>query len=184
MPGLPPNSTNPFTMVHTELWNMLLAHPGFVRDVAEGNRIRFDSPTNRDPIKNQIQAADVPYVMIAASTLNFNLMETSSTSRVTRQYAIMAATGDLRYNTILGVVEWEVFCALSAWKTRLSALQWKKKSFAHVMRAVSGGTRMDDGKLNMNLKGWTSVWQVEVEMHFATADLQGELVADATTGGN
>jgi len=183
MPGTPPNSINPFIMVHTELWNMLLAHPGFVRDVKEGNRIRFDSDTNRDPLKNVVQVADTPSVMIVGNTVSFNLMETSSTSLVKRQYAVMIATGDMR-NNILAVVEWEVFCALLSWKTRLSALQWKKKAFAKVMRAVSGASRLDDLKQNMNLKGWSAVWQVEVEMHFVTSDLEAELVPDATTPGN
>ena len=170
---------NPFGMVHTTLWEMLLRHPSFVADVKERNRIRFDSKTDRDPIKSQIQAGDLPEVCIVADTLTANLHSTSNTSMITRQYAVMIATGDYRYSEFLARVEWEVFVALLDWRKRLTALKWNDKGFVKRANLLSGGAGLSDPKLNRNIVGWSATWRVEVEMHFATIDLTAELEQSA-----
>ncbi len=176
----------PFSMVMTELWNMLRAHPGFVRDVPERNQIRFDSQTDRDPMKETSASADSPEVAIVSSAVSANLNETSSTSRCSRQYSIMVSTGDLRYAAKLAPIEWDIFTSLLSWKTRLAALQWKKKNFCKVLRLVSAGVIAStmDQLQQKKMFGWNAVWTVEVEMHFATADLLTELPASDNTGNN
>ena len=166
---------NPFTMVFSELWQMLLEHPQFVRDVREGNRIRFDKTGNRDPLKDHVQAADVPEVCLVASTGSANLMGTSSSSSCVRQYSSLVSTGDYRYTEYLGVVEWYIFCALTGWKGRLAALKWKDQNFVKRLNVVSTMAGMSDPERNRNIAGWSAVWTIEVEMHFNTSGLQGEL---------
>jgi hypothetical protein len=41
-------------------------------------------------------------------------------------------------------------------------------------------TGLSNPEQNRNIRGWSSVWSVEVEMHFATADLLAELNCDRT----
>jgi len=166
---------NPFEMVLTELWNMLLAHPQFVRDVKEQNRIHFDDADNRSPIKSTIAAADLPEVAILTSTGTANIMSTSSTSMTIRQYSIMVSTGDYRYTEILAKVEWYVFCAMVGWKNRISGLQWKGKTFAKRLNVVFFFNDTANPEKNRNIKGWSAVWVIEVEMHLQTSDLLAEL---------
>lgn len=165
----------PFDMVYTELWNMALSHHGFVRDVKEKNRIRFDDPANRDPLKDPVMAADLPEVQLAAATGTLNLQNTSSSSMITRQYTWYIASGDYRYTQFMSAVEWYLFCAMIGWKTRLVALKWKEKPFVKRANVVSTLAGMSDPQRNRNIVGWSAAWTVEVEMHFQTSDLLGEL---------
>lgn len=166
---------NPFTMLLTAIWEMLIDHPAFARDVKEGNRIRFDSLANRDPLKDPVEVADMPEVAIVAESVTANLMQTSSTSQCTRIYSILISTGDNRYSAFLGQIEWDVFVALLGWKTKLTGLRWRGKSFVKRTNVTTARSGLSDPKQNRNLKGWSAVWSIEVEMHFDTQDLQKEL---------
>lgn len=171
---------NPFNMVMTALWEMLLNHPRFVRDVKEQNRIRFDLAGNRDPLKGPIQVGDLPEVCIGMSAASANIMETSSTSMCRRTYSIMCSSGDYRYTEILGNVEWQVWVAMCGWKRTLGGLLWKDKNFVKRTNVSNVATGLSNPEQNRNIRGWSSVWSVEVEMHFATADLLTELNCDRT----
>lgn len=173
---------NPFDVVLTALWDMLLAHPRFVRDVKEGCRIRFDSEIDRDPTKETVQVADFPEVMILPETAEGNLHETSSTSRIVRNYTVMIATGDFRYTLWLGKIEWYVFVALLDWQTRLTALQWRGQSFVKAANLVSAQSGFSNPAANRNIKGWSAVWRVEVRMHFVTRLLLEEVKREPVIG--
>lgn len=169
---------NPFNMVLTAIWDMLLAHPRFVRDVKEKNRIRFDLKGNRDPLKSTIQVADLPEVCVASLAASANIMETSSTSKCNRTYSIMISSGDYRYTEICGEVEWQVWCAMVGWKRTLGGLLWKDQNFVKRANVTNVATGLSDSEKNRNIRGWSSVWSIEVEMHFRTLDLLDELMGD------
>ena len=183
---MPPQTiNNPFTMVLSGLWDCLLAHPSFVRDIADGNRIRFDDLSNRNLLKpDNVQTGDMPQVTITPESFQANLQETSSTTRFSQLYNIGIVTGDLRYQ-YLGNVQWLVAIALLAWKTRLADLTWRDARFVKVVRLQAGGSGLTGNESsntqNKNLFGWSSVMRVEVEMHFRTSDLLLEMpVSDQT----
>jgi hypothetical protein len=171
---------NPFNMTLTALWDMLLAHPQFLRDVKEQNRIRFDVAGNRDPLKGSVQTGDLPEVCIATSAVTANVMETSSTSMCRRTYTIMISSGDYRYTEILGAVEWQIWVALCGWKRSFGALKWNGQSFIKKANVTTANQGLSNPEQNRNIRGWSSVWSVEVEMHFNTADLLAELMGDRT----
>lgn len=169
-----PAPANPFTLVYSELWAILLRHPAFARDVKYKNRIRFDVPNNRDPAKQTIADADLPEVMLTVESINANLHDTSHTTKIARRYNFLVSTGDFRYNEKLAQVEWAMFTAFCNWQTTLSALMWKDKSFCKAFRILTGTAGMSNPQQNRNIVGWSCIWQGEVEMHFNTADLQAE----------
>lgn len=167
---------NPFNMVLRELWAMLEAHPRFSRDVREGNRVKFTKDTDRGAQKPTVQAGDLPEVTIFPETLDGNLHATSSTSRITRRYTVQIATGDFRYTEFLGPLEWCVFVAMLAWRTRLTGLEWRGKGFVKRVNASSGAQGVFNDRVNRNVDGWSAIWRVEVEMHFDTDDLRAEFL--------
>jgi len=172
-----PTISNPFSMVLGALWGALESHPHFTRDVAEGNRIKFDDSNDRSPMKATIAAGDLPEIVILPEDLQGNLQDSSSSTKCVRQYAIFISTGDYRYNEFLARIEWEVFVGLLSWKTRLATLTWKKAHFVKNVNIVSASSGLSDPERNRNLRGWSAAWRVRVEMHFSTAALQGELTA-------
>lgn len=170
---------NPFAQVYKALWECLESHPGFIRDVAEGNRLRFDANV-LDPRKFNVQAADMPEVMLISSTSSANLFDTSSTSRVTRTYQWMLSTGDLRYYVdetvpLLATLEWYVFVAMHAWKEKLGTLEYNGLRFVKSSNLTAGASGIADNEKNRNLKGWSAVWSAEVLMVFSSAALKSEL---------
>ena len=165
---------NPFDMVYDALWQMLLSHPVFERDVKTGNRVRYDIKTDRDPMKDTIAAGDLPEVVLASDTVSGNLMQTSSTSMVTKRFSVLVSTGDFRA-PILTSVEWCIFTALTGWPERLGALTWKQQRFVKRVQLVSAQSGLSDAAANRNIKGWAAKWVAEVEMHFSTLSLREEL---------
>lgn len=171
---------NPFGMVLTRIWEMLLRHPSIAADVRPQNRIRFDDETNRDPFKAQVQAGDLPELSVTVDTATVNLHNTSSSSMITRQYAVMVATGDSRYSELLSKIEWALFVATLGWRTQLTSLRWRDKAFVKRANLVNVTAGLSDPKLNRNIAGWSAKWVVEVEMHFETADLTQEMTDGST----
>ena len=166
---------NPFTMVYSELWAMLMANPRFIRDVNQRNMIRFDLSGDRDPLKDPVQVADLPEVALRAATATANVQETSSSSKVVQTYEILISSGDYRYTEILAQIEWYIWVSLIGWKSRLSALKWHDKTFCKRLNVTSVRQGLSDPTANRNIVGWSAVWAAEVEMHFTTQDLIDEL---------
>lgn len=169
---------NPFGLVYTTLWEMLLSHPGFERDVREGNRIRFDR-NKIDPSKYEVQPGDLPEMMLTTATLDANLFDTTNSSRVTRTYSWNISTGDQRYYRdgvpLLADLEWYVFVAMHSWKDRLTLLKYNGLSFVKLMNLTQGSTGLSDPQKNRNITGWSAVWSCMVQMQFKHADLLAEL---------
>jgi hypothetical protein len=166
-------ATDPFSMVYTALWEMMEARDAFKSLVLLKNRIKFDSETDRDPIKTNVATADLPEVMLLTNGINeINLYDSSSGSMVVRQYSWMISTGDYRLTEFLLPVEFELFRGMLDWQTKLTALQWCNREFVKRCNYVAASEGFSDPEANRNIEGWSSLWQCEVEMHFVTADLR------------
>ena len=166
----------PFAQVYSGLWELMLKHPGVETMVKDRNRIRFDL-IDRDVQKEAVAEADLPELMLLTESISGNLQNTSSSSMITRQYAWIMSTGDLRYTERLSQLEWAVWCAMAGWKNVLAALTWREKNFVKRMNIVASSTGISDPARNRGINGWSAVWRCEVEMHFATSDMIAEINA-------
>lgn len=162
---------DPFSLVYTALYELVIASPRLTELVKVGNRIRFDSATDRDPLKQNVLDADTPELILADQAVTVNLHGTSSGTKIVRQYAFLLATGDMRINERLHPVEFALCCALSRWKESLTALQWEGRSFVKRLDVTSVAQGQSDPERNRGIKGWSAVWQCEVEMYLSTADM-------------
>ena len=89
-----------------------------------------------------------------------------------RQYAWWLSTGDFRVTLSLHPVEFALWACHAQWQSTLSALTWQGKSFVKRVDAMALSEGLTDVEKNRGIKGWSCVWVTEVEMHFATKDLQ------------
>lgn len=154
------------------LWGMAEASVPLAAAVRLGNRIKFNYEKDKDPIKREISEADTPELILISTSSGGNLGETSSTSRLTRQYDWIMATGDLSITNKLLPLEWVLFCAMAKWPTTLAALQWPAGwPFVKRMNLTNVQSGMSDPDRNRGILGWSSVWSIEVEMHFRTSDM-------------
>ena len=164
---------DPFTMVYTALYDMLMEREDFKELIRIGNQIRFDSDTDRDPIKENVSSNDLPEVaLLVMNATEVNIHSTSSTSMITRQYGWYVATGDLRLGEYLSPIEWAIYSGMLGWQTKITALQWCGKSFVKRVNFVDVTVGFTDIEANRGIRGWSSIWNCEVEMHFNTKDLQ------------
>lgn len=173
---MPEALPEPFTLVYRALFDLALRHPSFVSLVKIGNRVSFAVDDNRDPIKQNVITADMPEVTLITEGMSAaNIHQTSSTSSIRRRYSFIIVTGDYRVNYALYPVEWYLFCAMVGWKTTLGNLTWHGATFVKNANLVSLTEGESDSRRIKGTKGWTSIWSVDVEMHFSSSHLFGEL---------
>lgn len=164
-------------MVYDALWELAEQSAELTALVRPKNRIKLNHTGQSSPFKEQILAADLPELVLVSTGTSANMQDTSSTSRITRQYEWLLATGDSSVVNRLLPVEWALFCAMCDWPAVLNPMTWNGRKFVTRTQFVSVNSGLTDGERNRNLFGWSSVWALEVEMHFCTS----ELVAVGTT---
>ena len=167
---------NPFTQVYDALWTQVLAHERLQDLVKPVTYAHSGQAVN--PLKDVVQHADLPELILSnEGTTGGNLHATSSTTDIQRAYAFTINTGDFRVNEKLHQIEWFLFCALTNWRSVLSALTWNEKPFVTKAQLldVSEGLSMPDR--NRGILGWSAIWKCEVSMVFKSSDLLAELTA-------
>lgn len=165
---------NPFIMTYNALWALAEASSRLTDLVKLKNRIKFNFTGQSSPIKDEISNADVPELVLISSGSTGNLRNTSSSSMISRKYEWVLSTGDMSVVNKVLPVEWALFCAMTDYSRVLGALRWPADAsdgFAKVTRLMDVDTGMTDADRNRGIQGWSSVWGIEVEMHFRTSDL-------------
>ncbi len=163
---------NPFTAMYTALWDLAAASEYLSSLIRLKNRIRFDYAGQSSPIKDVVSNADLPELMLVATSGTPSLRNTSSSSMITRNYEWILSTGDMSVSNKLLDVEWAIFCAMVDWPDVVTALQWNGSRFVKRCAFTDLTVGQSDPERNRGIEGWSSVWALEVEMHFKTSDLQ------------
>lgn len=171
---------NPFAKAYDALWALAEESALLTSLVRAGNRVKFNHTRPFHPVKQEVSEADLPELALASATSSANLHNTSSSSMIVRQYTWLLSTGDMSITNKLMPVEWALFAAMTNWKLVLGALTWNGEHFVKRANVVSIDNGFADPERNRGITGWSAAWTCEVEMHFATADLQA--VGDAGTG--
>ena len=167
---------NPFTLVFDALWKLLENSPNFIADVKVSNRIHVNLANLSNPLKTQINDADLPEVILVSNGADdINLFNTSATSKIVKTYSFLLSTGDIRVNNYLHQVEWDIFCAMTGWVNILGGLTWPVNDTNHHFVKKCNLTNVTEGladnERNRDIKGWSAIWSCMVEMWFANSDL-------------
>lgn len=168
-----PLDRNPFSIVYDALWGLVSNHKPLAELVHIENRIRFDDKRDRSPLKDEISERDLPELRLISQGASLQLERTTNTTTLVQTYQFGVSTGEQRFDSLYDV-NWELIRALSKWQTEIMELTWNSKPFILRLNPTDFATGVVDVDLNRGIKGWSSLWTVLVEMHFATIDLQGE----------
>ncbi len=162
---------NPFIQTYDALWALAEESDLLTSLVKVGNRIKLNKVRPGSPIKDEVSQADLPELVLVATSGQPNLRSTSSSSMTIRSYDWLVSTGDMSVSNKLLPVEWALFCAMANWPAILGALTWQGKSFIKRANFTGVSTGFSDPERNRGIAGWSSIWSVEVEMHFSTSDM-------------
>lgn len=165
-------AATPSSKLYSAIWTLLETSEAFKELVKPKNRVKFDSETNRGPLKDNVQSADLPEVILVSEGFTeLNIHNTSSSTKVVETFSLIANTGDFRLSLIQQALNWYVLCSIRQWQSSLSALTWKGVTYVKRVDVVSATTGQSNSERNRQIQGWVTVWRVQVEMHFATANL-------------
>ncbi len=163
----------PFNMVFNRLWEMAETSVPLAELVRVGNRIKFNQDTNRDPIKQNVNNADLPELtLVMTGGADPNLHFNSCASAISRTFSWALATGDFRYTYLLGPVEFAIMSAMANWQTELSGLTWRGELFVKDCNITDLSTGFTNQESNRGIKGWSAVWSCVVKMMFTTQKLK------------
>ena len=160
---------NPFTMLYDKIWEMIEVNPNIDKLVSSKNKIKYDDWTG---VKDNIADADFPELALLSESAITNLMQTSNTTNMIKQYSWVITTGDFRINEVYNQLTWELFRAMMGWDHYLTALVWEDQHFVKRVNMVAlneGTFRMAQ---NRGIRGWSSIWSFEIECHFVTRTLR------------
>lgn len=160
---------DPFSLVYDSLWEMALRSQ-VIRDfVRQGNRIKYDGP---QAPKQVLSEGDLPELALISSGGSSNIMNSSSTSKVTRDYTWVLATGEYNINAFYNKLSFALYRAMVGWDEVLCSLTWRDYNF--VVQATT--IDIDDGvmlkSVTRNINGWAALWGVTIDMHFSTEALR------------
>ena len=160
--------------MYDKILDLLWATPGFSDLVNEGNIIRFDQRDVRDPEKDKVISSDVPELRLTPNGGVPHTNRTSCSSSLVEVYTLGLITGDQRVSEALYPLKWIMFCAMTKWPAELSTLKYGDAEFVRRVKITGIQDGVSDYALNRGIKGWNSLWNIEVEMFFNTASLQGD----------
>lgn len=176
-------SSNPLSLVYDALFDLVKRHPDCDDLFKTRNLVRYDHAQDRDPVKDKIQDADLPELVLLANGATVGMERTSCGSMMVRRYSWLMSTGDMRIAYRLLPVQWMLFEALHNWKQVLTALVWPEGSGRHFVKRLDVtdvAEGLSDPEANRGIRGWSSIWGCEVEMWFKTADVTPELTSQSS----
>ena len=167
---------NPFDLVFDGLWAMAERSVPLTSLVKVGNRIKFNKQQVRSVVKESVQVADLPELMLVTEGNGLiNNHSSSCSSMLVRNYYWMLSTGDERVSYLLNPVQWALYCAMIDYDTTLGALVWPETNGETFVKkcdwlALSEG--LSNSQANRGIMGWSAVWRMSVEFWFTTQQLR------------
>jgi hypothetical protein len=159
--------SNPLSAVYAKLWDAAEAHP-VLAALSTANKIKFET---RQPIREQLQSADVPELMLVTVGGTSSLSSSSSSTRLTKRFDWVLTTGDMRLDEVMFPLSWALLEAMVASRMPLFALTWGGATYVKRVQEMQIREGESESARRTNVRGWTAVQSIEVEMHFHTATL-------------
>jgi len=160
---------DPFTAVYNALWTLIERNQVLSRYIPIGNRISYRE--EQEP-KNEITNADTPELAIVVGGGGFSNQNSSTNHSVYKEYILALTTGDLRLNSSLNPIQWELFRSITDWSCVLCALEWCDCRFVTRCQIVSEESGMVMHELSRSIPGWSSLLTIRVDMVFNTIKLK------------
>lgn len=160
---------DPYSRVIHALWAMLEMDPLFCSLVKPGNRVKFTGSLSL-PIKDTVAAGDLPEVMIRHTASLPHDRASSTHFMDTATFTIDVATGDQRLTALHAPLKFAIVRAFSNW-SGLTNVKWNDERIIIQARHGPVVDALSDQAAVRRQFGWTSLWQVTVDLNWSTASM-------------
>lgn len=165
---------NPFLKVYDAVYSLLFdgADNELAREIKIGNRVTYGTLNGgRDSIKDQVQTADTPELILVDEGGLFNPHANSSGCKYDQNLGIYVSTGDYRYGAIASKLNWYIACNMANWGTTLGALTWNGEHFVKGIQIIPIQLGESNPERNRNISGWNVIWRVQLELRISNVNL-------------
>ena len=156
---------DPFSQLYDKVADTLEAHVPWAALVRIANRIRFDRE-KLVPLRESLQNADTPEVMLIPAGGTFDLTNTSTSAEAVQMLVLKAATGELRVQKIMFPLKWETARALRIAGPTLGL------AFVNNVRLIEHTETVEDFDESRGQQGWVSELIIEATMMIPRIELE------------
>ena len=171
----------PLSKLYSAFYALLLHHEPFASQFKPGNFIRFDDKS-LNPKKQAVGVADLPMCTLYPASVRADEV-TSSTSVFLVGYQLVFNTKDFRQERVNDIT-WHGVIAIMQWKRLINTVDF---GFGTEQRVVTDVDIPDGqqgkadnlviGDRSPLIEGWDTLFQINIRMHFNTADILPDIPA-------
>lgn len=136
--------------------------------IKPGNRVDYSE--NDDTTKAMIVDADVPELQLVDEGGTFNVSANSSGCSYLMNMSIIVSTGDYRL-PIASAINWYIMVNFGKWGEVLAGTTWKGLPFIKNVQPIPIQIGESNPERNRNIKGWTTIWRMQLELRFPHTNL-------------
>lgn len=155
---------DPISTFYDHMWDAALAVPELAALVLPGNRIRFDSATDREPLKEAVTASDCPELVLVPNVISWGNGDNSSTTRISITMIWVVTTGDLRVSYHIAPVLWQLYRAMFLFQRGLGNYQYNAAQYIESLDSISTNTAYLDATENRGIKGWSASMSINATL--------------------
>lgn len=155
---------DPISTFYDHMWDAALAVPELAALILPGNRIRFDSATDREPLKESVSAADCPELVLVPNVISWGNGDNSSTTRMSVTMIWVVTTGDLRIAHHIAPVLWQLYRAMFLFQRELGNYQYNAAQYIESLDSISTNTAYLDATENRGIKGWSASMSINATL--------------------
>lgn len=164
---------DPISQLHDALGIEIIECKAVKNALGAALNVNMFNKTRGNESPDVVSERDVPNLRFEQTGGPMNIQFASSLVEMKHGYNVVLNTGDQRVSRQLDPLLFALFSffVASCTKSKLTALQWRGKSYVKSMELTSSRVGMSDPQYNAGIKGWISVCTVVFHLNFHREDV-------------
>jgi hypothetical protein len=168
------STLDPFTQCYLLQRELALSNALISELCTRKNVVLFGETSQEamEALKGEINEGDLPELRIVPKGGTPKVGRDSTFTSFLQKFDWQLATGELSATELLFPLTLALLCAWSAWQPKFAELTWQGLRFVHLAQAVSAEQGVAIENENRGIRGWATVWSVQVDVWLPTSALQ------------
>lgn len=165
---------DPFSQCYDVLKSML-ENCTIVQDLVESDNVILFATSGQlamKGLKDEIHESDLPEIRILPSGLTPRVGRDSTHSSFMQRFSVQLATGHLAADELMFPLTLALAASWANWQPMFGDLTWQGNKFVHLAQATEAQQGIAIENENRGIRGWATVWSVQVDIWLPTAVLR------------